>query len=109
MRLPFFLLGYTGLGIVAGFAAAFAAQSHSVGQAALAFSTDALTVAAGDSVVFANEDRTAHNVLVSDWSTDSGIIRPGDSYALAVPADASGVFEVRCAIHPRMVLTLTVE
>jgi plastocyanin len=109
MRLALSLFGYTGIGIVGGLAVAYAAQSHAVSQAALNFAVGELSVAAGDTIDFTNEDRTAHNVIVADWSTDSGLMRPGDAYTLEVPSDAAGTFEVRCAIHPRMVISLTVE
>jgi plastocyanin len=73
-----------------------------------AFSTSALTIKAGDTVTFANDDHVTHNV----YSTTPGLAfelrtqSPG--HADTVPFPRAGVLDVACAIHPRMKLKLTV-
>ena len=82
---------------------------HVVDQARLQFSVDALTVRRGETVTFTNSDRTPHNLLVQGGGlfVDSGLQQPGEP--VEIPFTEAGVFEVACAIHPRMKMTVTVE
>ncbi|MEQ8813310.1 MAG: plastocyanin/azurin family copper-binding protein [Thalassobaculum sp.] len=88
--------------------AAFAAESRVV-QTGKAFEPKALTVKAGDSVVFANEDFYDHNVYSeSDGNVfNLGIQPPGQTNAVTL-ANA-GTVQVLCRIHPKMKLVITVE
>lgn len=88
--------------------AAFAGESRVV-QAGKAFEPTALTVKAGDSVVFVNEDFYDHNVYSESAGNafNLGIQPPGQSNAVALRSP--GTVEVRCRIHPKMKLTIAVE
>ena len=88
--------------------AAFAGESRVV-QSGKAFEPKALTVKAGDSVVFANEDIYDHNVYSeSDGNVfNLGIQSPGQTNSVTL--GTAGVVAVRCRIHPKMMLTVTVE
>ena len=88
--------------------AAFAGESRVV-QSGKAFEPAALTVKAGDSVLFANEDYYDHNVYSeSDGNVfNLGIQPPGQSNAVTLATP--GTVEVRCRIHPKMKLSITVE
>ncbi len=84
------------------------AGAHNISQKDKQFSTAELTVKVGDTVVFKNDDATAHNV----FSTTAGnafnlkIQKPGSesSQTFATP----GEIDVRCAIHPKMTLKIKV-
>lgn len=62
----------------------------------------------GDSLTFVNDDTVAHNV----FSTAEGhafnlkIQKPGGRSSVTL--DKEGNFEARCAIHPKMILRVTV-
>ncbi len=101
--------------ILAAFGAAcIAISSASAGEIMItqekkAFSEKKLTVKAGDTVVFRNDDQVTHNVYSRSkgHKFDIGAQKPGVStpYTFASP----GKVKVRCAIHPRMKLTVHVE
>jgi YVTN family beta-propeller protein len=79
----------------------------SVSISNFAFSPKSLTVGAGQSVTFTNNDSVAHTTTTSSaW--DSGDIQPGASYRLSVPSTA-GTYAFHCSIHPFMTGTLIVQ
>jgi plastocyanin len=80
-----------------------------VSQKDKAFSSETLAVKAGDTVRFNNDDEVAHNVLIKGPSGDknSGTQKPGE--AVRYTFEKAGEHEVRCGIHPKMKLTVTVQ
>lgn len=87
-----------------------AGEAHVVGQKGSRFSADTLTMRAGSSVRFDNDDTIAHNISVrgpSSTSGNLGVMKPGE--ALSVAFDKAGDHQVLCQIHPRMKLTVKVE
>lgn len=93
-----------------GFAAvdvALASKTHSVMEKGKAFSTDELEVSVGDTVSFVNNDDIKHNILITKMKYDSGL---QDSGAKSdVQFSKAGKFKVRCAIHPKMKMTVVVK
>jgi plastocyanin len=90
------------------FAAAASAGEVTVGQAGKSFNPGDLQVKAGDSVKFTNDDTVTHAVLVKGpHETNLGQMKPGD--AKSVSFDQAGTYDVKCAIHPKMKLTITVQ
>jgi len=85
-----------------------AAQEVVVSQKNKAFSVKKLTVKAGDTVKFVNDDNFAHNVfsLSAAKSFDLGSV--GNGGAKTVTFDKPGKIEVECAIHPDMRLDIEV-
>lgn len=88
--------------------AAFAGESRVV-QTGKAFEPTTLTVKAGDSVVFANEDFYDHNVYSESEGNVFNLAIQSPGQTNAVTLGATGLVEVRCRIHPKMKLTITVE
>ena len=88
---------------------ALAAAPVIVTQSGRAFSVRELHIRAGDVVRFVNADEFLHHVYVSasNFAFDSGEQEPGKDVDVRFPT--SGQFEVRCQIHPRMKLTVTVD
>ena len=86
-----------------------AAQVITVTQASRAFSLSELTLHLGDTVRFVNADHFLHQVSVSGSGTNvvSDEQEPGKSLDIAF--DKAGLFKVRCEIHPKMLLTVTVN
>jgi plastocyanin len=90
------------------FAPAASADEVSVGQANKTFNPGDVQVKVGDSVKFNNDDTVTHAVLVKGpQETNLGQIKPGD--AKSVSFDQAGTYDVKCAIHPKMKLTITVQ
>lgn len=84
------------------------AEEHIVDQKKLKFMPNSLTIAVGDTVIFKNSDRTAHQVTVKKgMKANSPLLPPKKDYKLDFPA--AGTFEIGCHIHPRMKLVITVK
>jgi len=87
---------------------AFAAEFE-VGQKDKQFTQKSLTIKAGDSVKFTNNDPFFHNVFsLSDLKTfDLGSYPKGQSKS--VTFDKAGTYDIECAIHPNMQMKVKVE
>jgi plastocyanin len=74
-----------------------------------AFSTPSVSIARGGVVRFANEDRFRHQLYIDSpiMSFDSDEHDPGTT--LDIPFTKAGTFEVRCHIHPKMLITVEVH
>lgn len=73
------------------------------------FSESDVTIKAGDSITFVNNDTVTHNIYSRSKGSrfDSGAQAPNDS--LTHQFSSPGQVKIRCAIHPRMKLTVNVE
>ena len=82
---------------------------HIVDQKNKTFIPHAITVAVGDTITFKNSDPFAHNAYTDDEENefDIGMQRPGVDKTVKIKA--SGSFSVECAIHPNMLLEVTVK
>jgi plastocyanin len=99
-----------GVALLATLGTALAAgMEHAIGQKNKTFSAQEITIKPGDSVVFTNDDDVAHNVFCNnpDCKFNTKIQTPGTKSP--VTFDKEGTYEVRCAIHPKMKLTVNVK
>lgn len=73
------------------------------------FSREAVTIPQGEKIRFTNEDEFLHQVYVdtAEFAFDSNEQSPGEDIEVAFTT--AGEFEVRCGIHPRMSLKVTVQ
>jgi len=81
-----------------------------VDQAGQKFNPDSITVKAGDSVTFTNKDDVTHNIHVitsGGDSEDKGLQKPGEN--IKETFAKAGDYQVRCSIHPKMKMTVTVQ
>lgn len=80
-----------------------------IGQAGRSFSKSHLDIVPGATVTFLNDDNVPHNIYTSFEGRldDKGLSRPGDK--VMVTFDKQGEHHVRCAIHPKMKMTVKVE
>jgi plastocyanin len=90
-------------------APASAQTSLTVVQMGRAFHPGEITIAHGETLTFSNHDDFIHQIYIkSDSMTfDSNEQPPGQNVLLLFPA--TGTFEVRCHIHPRMSLLVHVK
>ena len=84
---------------------ASAATTHQVSIEGFKFNPASLAVAAGDTVVFTNNDRAPHTATANDQSWTTPTLRNGESAALTVVAGMEGGYF--CAVHPNMKGALT--
>jgi plastocyanin len=85
----------------AGVGAATAPGSASIEIDNHAYSPAILTIAAGTTVTWKNDDDTAHNVRATDKAFASGALDTDDTYRHTFAAP--GEYEYYCTLHPYMV------
>ena len=87
----------------------FAAAVHRISQKGRAFSHSQIAIARGDSLLFTNDDEFLHQIYVDsrNMNFDSDEQPPGQAIEVNFPR--SGIFPVRCHIHPKMLLVVRVE
>jgi plastocyanin len=94
--------------LIAASAAVFAASTVQVGQSNKLFEKTTISIAAGDTIEFVNNDSVAHNVMESGADAfNLGVMKPGEKKSRKF--DKAGNHEVKCALHPRMKMTVEVK
>ncbi|HEY2758772.1 MAG TPA: plastocyanin [Pseudolabrys sp.] len=96
--------------VLVGVGESFAAPQYTVSQKGREFRPGDLTISRGDTVVIVNDDGDLrhHAYIDSDkFSFDSGDQEPGSKTPITFAF--AGDFDVLCAIHPKMRLTVHVK
>jgi plastocyanin len=88
-------------------AASPVAGAASVRIANLAYDPPTITVPAGSTVTWSNDDVTPHTVTAVDGQFDSGIFDPGASFSFTF--SEPGTFTYQCLLHPTMQGSVVVE
>lgn len=88
---------------------AWAAQEHVVYQKNKAFSEEEITIKAGESVRFINEDNFAHNVYSLSDTKFFDLGSFGNKGERTVTFEDPGFIEIECAVHPDMYMVINVE
>ena len=98
-----------GCALVVLFAAAMVGAPKTVDQLHRRFSIAKLHIAKGDTVRFNNIDEFLHQIFVDSptFKFSSNEQSPGQVVDIVFPT--KGTFEVRCEIHPKMLLSVVVE
>ena len=71
------------------------------------FSPTSLTVKAGSTVTWTNEDDEPHTVVSDEKLFRSGSLDTNDSFKFKF--DKTGTYHFTCSIHPRMLGTIVVQ
>lgn len=80
-----------------------------VDQKGLRFSKEMETIGLGGVMRFHNSDDVTHNIMTideSDEPEDQGLQKPGET--IVAKFGKAGTYQVRCAIHPKMKMTVKV-
>ena len=95
--------------LVLALAGSATAATLKVGQSGGKFSVKKLTIKVGDTVVFTNGSKKTHNVYSRSkgHKFDLGAQKPGSTGSRTF--SSPGKIKVRCAIHPKMRMTITVK
>ena len=72
-----------------------------------AYSPNPITVPVGGSVIWTNNDSTAHTSTAAGGTWSSGSIAPRGTFTATFPT--AGTFRYHCMIHPGMVGTVTAQ
>lgn len=81
-----------------------------VTQADQTFSQESVTLKAGESINFINKDTVTHNIKIINAggdTEDKGLQKPGE--VIKEKFDKAGEYKVRCGIHPKMKIAVTVQ
>jgi plastocyanin len=81
-----------------------------IDQHGLRFSQSSITLVRGSTLHFRNGDDVPHNIMVldaNDEARDEGLQKPGE--VISAKFDEAGEFQIRCAIHPKMKMTVAVS
>lgn len=81
--------------------------ANSVSIVNMAFSPVTLTVTAGSTITWTNNDNMTHTVTADDNSFDSGNIAMGSKYSKTF--STAGTYTYHCTIHPNMKGTIIVK
>jgi plastocyanin len=94
--------------VIAAAGITYAAQ-HKVGQKGRLFSPGTLTVKAGDSLMFQNDDDVTHHIYsaTKGQEFDLQTTPPGEKVSRTFAT--KGRVDVRCGLHAGMRLVVTVE
>jgi plastocyanin len=98
-------------GLICGFLPAIAwAGDVEVDQQGIRFSRPEITLKVGDTLHFHNHDDVTHNIMIidsDDDAEDQGMQKPDQ--VISKQFSQAGIYEARCAIHPKMKLIITVD
>jgi plastocyanin len=89
-------------------ASAFAASLH-VAQKHRAFSPSVITIQRGDTIAFSNDDEFLHQIYVDSKAMSFDSAEQPPRQTINVVFAQPGTFQVRCHIHPKMLLTVHVK
>jgi plastocyanin len=79
-----------------------------VSMESIQFDPAEVTVGAGDTVTWTNDDSVDHDVTADSFSSgESGGMAPGDTFEHAF--EEAGTFDYVCTVHPGMEGTVVVE
>lgn len=95
--------------LVAVLAGAAKPVDHVIGQKDKTFSARTLTVKAGDTIVFRNDDDLTHNVYSTAKGNEFNLRAQSPGTSASVTLSGEGAVEIRCAFHPRMKMVVTVR
>src|SRR5258707_4388032 len=85
-------------------AAPLLAADHEITQQDRHFSQTEITIKAGDSISFKNDDEVTHNVFSTTPGMEFDLHRQAPGASSTIPFNKSGDADVDCSIHPRMQL-----
>ena len=87
---------------------AFAAN-HIIDQKGKTFIPHEITVSPGDTITFKNSDPFAHNAYSDDKDNEFDIGMQSEGTEKTITINPGGDFSIECAIHPNMLLDVSVK
>jgi plastocyanin len=102
-------LSIAAVALISCMAAALADDANTIVQVDRAFRPTEITITHGTTLDLANRDQFIHQIYVDTpgFNYDSEEQQPGQTFHITFPA--VGTFQVRCHIHPKMLLTVHVK
>ena len=85
------------------------AMNHVIDQKGKTFIPHAISVTPGDTITFKNSDPFAHNAYTDDEDNEFDIGMQSAGTEKKITVKPGGDFSIECAIHPNMLLEVTVK
>jgi len=85
------------------------AIDHTIDQKGKTFIPHNVTVSPGDTITFLNSDPFAHNAYTDDEDNEFDIGMQSEGTKKTVTVKPGSDFSIECAIHPNMLLEVTVK
>ena len=85
------------------------ARNHVIDQKGKTFIPHAITAAPGDTITFLNSDPFAHNAYTDDEDNEFDIGMQSTGTKKVITINPGSDFSVECAIHPNMLLEVSVK
>ena len=85
------------------------AANHIIDQKGKTFIPHTLSVSVGDTITFKNSDPFAHNAYTDDEDNEFDIGMQSEGTEKVITVKPGGDFSIECAIHPNMLLEVTVK
>jgi plastocyanin len=85
------------------------AANHVIDQKGKTFIPHEIVVKPGDTITFKNSDPFAHNAYTDDEANEFDIGMQAQGTEKSITVKPGGDFSVECAIHPNMLLEVTVQ
>jgi plastocyanin len=104
MRKLFLVALLVGVAFVARAADTTVTQSHTT------FDVDSATLKTGETITFTNKDEVTHNIQIVNADgdvDDKGLQKPGQD--IKETFAKAGTYKIRCAIHPKMKMVVSVQ
>lgn len=102
------MIGLAAMGFIAAAVPAANAAEVVITQKGKKFDKKKVSISAGDTIKFVNADKMGHNIHSKGGdSFDLGLQKPGTEMSRKFAK--AGKFKLRCTIHPKMKLKVTVK
>ena len=85
------------------------AANHIIDQKGKTFIPHEITVSPGDTITFKNSDPFAHNAYSDDKDNEFDIGMQSEGTEKTITINPGGDFSIECAIHPNMLLDVSVK
>ncbi|EUB99675.1 blue (type 1) copper domain protein [Rhizobium sp. CF080] len=94
--------------ILTGLSVGALAASLTIHQQGRKFSSDSITIKAGEKLTFVNDDTVPHNIYSASSGNEFNLGSQAPGMSTEVTFTEAGDAQVLCAIHPRMKMAVKV-
>ena len=95
--------------IAVALATGASAKNWVIDQKGKTFIPSSLSVHVGDTITFKNSDPFAHNAYTDDEANEFDVGMQATGKETKMTVNAAESFSIECAIHPNMLLEVTVQ
>ena len=95
--------------VILSLSTALSAKNWIIDQKGKTFIPSSLNVHVGDTITFKNSDPFAHNAYTDEETNEFDVGMQATGKETKMTVNSAESFSVECAIHPNMLLEVTVE